>query len=149
VLYALATRQLSSGGAQVFHDITSGTNSVPASRVFAAGTGYDLATGLGSVDANLLVNHWNDAAAVSFVLTPSPASVSVALSRATTASLALTRQGGFNSQVALSASGQPAGVTVSFSPATITTSPSTVTIAASSSAAAGTYTLTLTGTGGG
>ena len=149
VLYALATRQLSSGGAQVFHDITSGTNSVPGVPGFAAGTGYDLATGLGSVDANLLVNHWNDAAAVSFVLTPSPASVSVALSRATTASLALTRQGGFNSQVALSASGQPAGVTVSFSPATITTSPSTVTIAASSSAAAGTYTLTLTGTGGG
>ena len=147
-LYALATRQLSSGGAAVFHDITSGNNSVPGVTGFTAGRGYDLATGLGSVDANLLVNHWNDASSVNFVLTPNPSSVSVAVSKSNTATLTLTRLGGFTSPVALSASGQPAGVTVTFSPTSLTTS-STVTIAASSSAAAGTYTLTLTGTGGG
>ena len=57
-------RQLAAGGSAVFHDITSGNNGVPGVTGFNAGTGYDLATGLGSVDANLLVNHWTDASAV-------------------------------------------------------------------------------------
>ena len=58
--YALATNQ-SKGGAGVFHDVTSGSNSVPGQAGFTAGTGYDAASGLGSVDATLLVNHWTDA----------------------------------------------------------------------------------------
>jgi pseudomonalisin len=60
VLYGLATQQWSSSGAAVFHDITSGNNSVPGVTGFNAGIGYDEATGLGSVDASLLVNHWGD-----------------------------------------------------------------------------------------
>ena len=53
----------------VFHDITSGDNTVPCvqsspncltgSFGYAAGPGYDLATGLGSVDANNLITQWN------------------------------------------------------------------------------------------
>ena len=35
---------------------------VPGVTGFSATTGYDLASGLGSVDANLLVNHWTDKA---------------------------------------------------------------------------------------
>ncbi len=58
-----------------FHDVTLGSNSVPCSQgttdcvqnasghyattVYSAGPGYDLASGLGSVDANVLVNNWN------------------------------------------------------------------------------------------
>jgi len=148
-LYALATRQLTAGGSTIFHDITSGNNSVPGVTGYTAGVGYDLATGLGSVDANLLVNHWSDASASNFVLTPTPASVTVTTGKSTSASLALTRQGGFSAAVALSASGAPTGVTVTFSPTSITTTPATVTIAAASTAPAGSYTLTLTGTGGG
>ena len=147
-LYALAKRQLSSGGSAIFHDITSGNNSVPGVTGYTAGTGYDLATGLGSVDANLLVNHWSDASASNFVLTPTPATVTVAAGKSTTASLALTRQGGFSAAVTLLASGAPTGVTVTFSPASLTTT-STVTVTAASTAPAGSYTLTLTGTGGG
>ncbi len=60
IFYGLATKQ-SSGGAAVFHDVTTGNNSVPGVTGFAAGVGYDLAAGLGSVDATQLVNHWNDA----------------------------------------------------------------------------------------
>jgi subtilase family serine protease len=59
-----------------FHDITVGTNSFPCieggsetcvtewngiigTSQYAAGPGYDQASGLGSVDANVLVNDWN------------------------------------------------------------------------------------------
>ena len=59
-----------------FHDITVGSNSVPCGSVvgpdcalqangyngtpqYPAGPGYDLASGLGSVDASVLVNDWN------------------------------------------------------------------------------------------
>jgi len=60
--YSLATRQRA-GGASVFHDITSGNNSVPGQTGFAATTGYDQATGLGSIDGLVLVSHWSDATA--------------------------------------------------------------------------------------
>jgi hypothetical protein len=74
-LYALANQQPS-----VFHDITMGTNDIlcitetPACTVpvesgifpqlmsfgvYAAGPGYDLASGLGSVDGNALAANWN------------------------------------------------------------------------------------------
>jgi hypothetical protein len=39
----------------VFNDVTAGNNSVPGLTGFSAGTGYDLATGLGSVNAANLV----------------------------------------------------------------------------------------------
>jgi len=58
-----------------FHDITLGNNTVLCDQgttncaqnangifettVYSAGPGYDMATGLGSVDANVLVNNWN------------------------------------------------------------------------------------------
>jgi len=51
----------------VYHDTTKGDNKVPDQNAqftlgYAAGTGYDLATGLGSFDANALVNNWLTAA---------------------------------------------------------------------------------------
>ena len=52
-----------------FHDVTTGNNGVPCvqsspdcssgSFGYTAGPGYDLVTGLGSVDANNLILHWN------------------------------------------------------------------------------------------
>jgi subtilase family serine protease len=56
--YQLGNAQYGSGGAVGFHDITSGNNSVPGVVGYSCTTGYDLATGLGSVDANMLVNNW-------------------------------------------------------------------------------------------
>ena len=43
----------------VFNDVTAGNNSVPGQVGFNAVTGFDLATGLGSVDATNLANAWN------------------------------------------------------------------------------------------
>jgi hypothetical protein len=57
-LYQLGNAQYGSGGTAVFHDITSGNNSVPWVTGYSCTTGYDLATGLGSVDANALVSNW-------------------------------------------------------------------------------------------
>lgn len=64
VLYRLA--QVTTG---VFHDITSGNNIVPCAASaagcssgsfgYSAAPGYDLVTGLGSIDANNLVTQWN------------------------------------------------------------------------------------------
>ena len=69
-----------------------------------------------------------------------------------TAVITTTVSGGFDSAVALTASGQPAGVTVSFSPASIAapgSGTSDMTLTVSRTAATGTYPITMTGTGGG
>jgi hypothetical protein len=58
-LYGLFGLQMG-GGAPVFHDVTGGSNSVPGASGYAAGAGYDQATGLGSPDVFLLVQHWRD-----------------------------------------------------------------------------------------
>lgn len=51
----------------VYHDIVNGNNKVPDplgqfTVGYDAGSGYDTASGLGSFDANALVNHWSNAA---------------------------------------------------------------------------------------
>ena len=56
--YQLADAQNTPGGPAVFHDITSGNNNVPGVTGYSAAAGYDLVTGLGSVDATQLVNNW-------------------------------------------------------------------------------------------
>jgi pseudomonalisin len=149
VFYELASQQLANGGVAVFHDITSGNNSVPGVTGFNAGAGYDEATGLGSVDASLLVNHWSDGRS-DFTLTPNVSSVSVVAGGSGTATITLIAQGGFATPVTLTARGAGAGVTVHFSSSTLTAaSPMTATISASVSAVAGNSTLTINGSGGG
>ena len=54
--------------AGVYHDTTKGDNKVPDplgqyTVGYSAGPGYDLATGLGSLDVNALVNNWQTAVA--------------------------------------------------------------------------------------
>jgi pseudomonalisin len=150
VFYALANQQLSTGGPAVFHDITSGNNSVPGVTGFNAGAGYDEATGLGSVDSGLLVNHWSDGRQSNFTLTPSISSLSVAPGGSASATITLVGQGGFNSPATLSASGAPTGVTARFSRPTITAAlPVTVTLTAASSATARSASVVISGTGGG
>jgi len=55
LLYALGQRQYGRGGAPVFHDITSGGNSVNGVAGVSASPAYDLATGWGSPDVDDLV----------------------------------------------------------------------------------------------
>ena len=88
----------------------------------------------------------------SFMLSASPASLSVAQGNQGTSTITTTVSGGFSSGISLSASGTPSGTTVSFNPSTIAApgaGSSTMTITVGSSTAVGTYSITVTGRGGG
>ena len=110
-LYGLATRQSTNGTPGYFHPITSGNNSVPkypsgtlTGFSASAPTGpwflrYNAATGLGSVDANVLVSHWTD-------LLPATATTLV--------SNANPSVGGQNVTLTASVSGSAPGGTVQF-----------------------------------
>ncbi|HET9169202.1 MAG TPA: carbohydrate binding domain-containing protein [Actinospica sp.] len=81
-----------------------------------------------------------------FSVSVSPTSASVAAGSSTTATVKTAVTSGSAQSVALSASGAPSGVTVSFSPGSVTAgNSSTVTFAAGSSTANGTYPITITG----
>ncbi len=135
---------LTSAYAADFHDITSGT-----SGSYSAVTGYDLVTGWGSPNTGLLAA-LSGPAVPGFNLSASPSSVSIQQGNAGSTTITSTAVGGFNGAVALTASGQPSGVTVSFNPASITgNGTSTMNITVASTATAGTYPITVTGTSGG
>jgi subtilase family serine protease len=107
ILYPLAAHTPSA-----FHDVTTGNNQVPYSPPCVAQTqigygatpGYDLATGLGSIDAFVLVTNWtsvttasttNATASVDFSLAFTPAQLSVKRGACGTGTLILTRLNGF------------------------------------------------------
>jgi subtilase family serine protease len=128
-----------------FHDITSGSNGDSAS------VGYDLATGWGTPNGVALINALAGPAVPGFTLSASPASVSVVQGNSGTSTITSAVTGGFNSAVSLTASGEPAGVTVSFGTNPIAapgSGTSVMTITVTSSAATGTYPITVTGTSG-
>jgi uncharacterized membrane protein len=129
-----------------FHDITSGV-----SGSFSAVLGYDLVTGWGSPNGANLINALAPTSPT-FTISASPSSVSVARGNSGSSTITVGILGGFSSAVALSATGQPAGVTVSFTPATIAapgSGTSSMSMVVASTTAAGTYPITVTGVGGG
>jgi hypothetical protein len=86
-----------------------------------------------------------------FTISASPSSKTIAQGTAGTSTITTAVSGGFNNSISLSATGQPTGVTVGFSPNPIAapgSGSSTMTITVGSTTAAGTYTITVTGTGG-
>jgi hypothetical protein len=94
----------------IFNDITVGNNAVPGeveyglpSAQYQAGVGYDMATGLGSVNVANLVNEWN-------TVTFSPTSTSLLLNNTTT-SISITH-------------GQSVSVSISVTPSNGTGIPS-------------------------
>jgi subtilase family serine protease len=133
-----------------FHDITSGT-----SGSFSATTGYDLVTGWGSPNGIGLINALaggGTSPTPNFTISASPTSVSVVQGSNGTSTITTTVSNGFNAAVALTSSGQPTGVTVTFNPTSIAapgSGSSAMSIAVASTTVAGTYTITVTGTGGG
>ena len=151
-LYALATKQANAGAA-VFHDTTSGNNSVPGTTGFAAGAGFDLATGLGSVDAFQLVNHWSD----STVPTPAlqitgASSVSVAPGSSSSVAVSVAVSGGFSAPVAFSTGALPSGLTAGFTPASLAApgaGTTTLKLSAAAGIAPGSYNVIVNASGGG
>jgi subtilase family serine protease len=138
---------LGSGYAAAFHDITSGNNGYPAV------TGYDLATGWGSPNGAGLINALaGTTSSPSFTISAAPTSVSVVQGSKGTSTITTAISGGFDAAIALSASGQPTGVTVGFNPTSIAapgSGTSTMTMTVASTTATGKYTITVTGVGGG
>jgi subtilase family serine protease len=162
-LYTLAVSAPSA-----FHDITTGNNIVPctsgtptsgAASVrcptaapfqigYNAGAGYDLVTGLGSVDAGVLATSWPG-----FVSTPDfsvggTAAAVVGPGQSGTSTVRVSQTHGFTGTVTLSCSGLPTGATCSFNPASVTTETSTLTIATTASTPIATSNITVTGTSG-
>lgn len=91
---------LAATASSAFHDVTVGNNIVPCtvgtancttgSLGYSAGVGYDLATGLGSIDANNLLVHWsslNASISTTSTLTANPASIGSAISTTLTATV--------------------------------------------------------------
>ena len=134
----------------------SGTSTLTltASSSAAAGTYTITVTGTGGslTETTTVSLTVSSASTPAFTLTANPISVPVTPGTGATTSITAAISGGFDSAIALSASGLPTGVTASFSPTSIAkpgSGSSTLTLTASSSAAVGTYTITVTGTGGG
>jgi len=140
---SLYTIGLGSSYGTDFHDITSGSNG------YTATTGYDLASGWGSPNGSGLINSLAGPAGPGFTLSASPTSVSVAQGSSGTSTITSTVTGGFSGTISLTASGQPTGVTVGFSPTSITgAGTSTMMMTVASTTAPGTYSITVTGTSG-
>jgi subtilase family serine protease len=152
-LYTLATST-----PNAFHDITTGNNIVPctagstgcpASHTigFSAATGYDLVTGLGSVNANVLVTSWPGfVSAPGFSVGGTP--ITVVGGQSGTSTITVTPTNGFTGTVDLTCSGLPAGATCTFAPPSLATGTSTLTIATTTATPIATSTVTVTGTSG-
>jgi kumamolisin len=141
-------QNITSSYATDFHDITSGV-----SGSYSAVTGYDLVTGWGTPNGVGLINALAPTSKTpAFSLSASPAALSVVQGSNGSSTITTSVSGGFNSAIALSASGQPTGVTVSFNPTSIAapgSGTSTLTLALASNTVAGAYTITVTAIGGG
>jgi subtilase family serine protease len=158
-LYALAVSTPSA-----FHDIKIGDNKVPCTTGstgcpsganpmigLVAGTGYDMVTGLGSIDANLLVTSWPG-----FVATPdfsvggTPISIS-APGQSGTSTITVAATNGFSGTVNLTcvAASLPAGASCAFVPSSVVSpGTSTLTITTTAATPVGSSNITVTGTSG-
>jgi subtilase family serine protease len=124
---------------------TSNTVYQPA---YGTTTGWDFATGIGSINVANLVNSWpGTAPAPDFTLSASPSSITVTQGGSGSSTIVVTPANSFSGSVSLSASGLPSGVTASFA-TNPTTSTSLLTLTSSAAAATGTATITITGTSG-
>ncbi|MGZ5381785.1 MAG: S53 family peptidase, partial [Thermoanaerobaculia bacterium] len=159
--YGLANASSSSplaAGSPVFHDITTGSNSFNGVPGYAAGPGFDAATGLGSVDAAALAFALPAPApgTTDFTLGANPATPVLPAGGSVVVNLSLYQSGTVDADAVatVAVAGLPAGVTAEFrpgNPADTTggvlsrTQTGTLTLRASGTAA-GTYRLEVTAT---
>src|SRR5262249_30607999 len=100
-----------------------------ASSTAAVGTFVVTITGTGGSLTRTATVNLSVIAAADFTLAASPTSLSIAAGASATTTLTVTRTGGFADTVSCSISGQPAGVTGTFNPASITGTSSILTLA--------------------
>jgi subtilase family serine protease len=137
---------LAASAPNAFHDITTGNNLVPCSQGskdcppsgmigFSAGPGYDLATGLGSVDAGALAAAWNGPTNPDFAVTAQTQSLTITRGSPVTDTITVSGLAGYSAGVALSCSvsGTLSLTTCSISPGGVSPGGiATLTVAASS-----------------
>lgn len=140
VFYSMAGNQFNDG-VGVFHDVSSGDNSVPGVTGFTAQTGYDQSSGWGSPDVSQLVDFWNNnAGQPDFTVSMSPSSQIVAQNSSTTFTFTVTAANGYTGTLSFNVTGLPAGTTFSFSPATLVNQgTTTLTITTAATTALGSY----------
>jgi pseudomonalisin len=116
-LYALA--EANSGTSEnPFHPTPSGNNDIPGLQGYTAnGNTYNMATGLGSVNADLLVSNWGtpQSQPSSLAVSPQSSYITVLLGTSTSFHVAVATGGPFSGNIALSIPGLPKGVTASWS----------------------------------
>jgi subtilase family serine protease len=93
------------------------------------------------------------ASSANFTISASPTSLTVAKGSSGTTTITTALSGGFNSAIALSATGEPFGVNVAFTPTSIAapgsgTSTMKITVSSNGFVSTGTHTITIKGTGG-
>lgn len=113
---------------------------------YASTTGWDFATGIGTINAANLVNNW-PAPKPNFILAATPTAVSVMQGATGTTVIAVIPEDGFKASVHLSVVNLPSGITAVFTP-NPTTSNSTLTLTASITAEPGTVSLAIEGKSG-
>jgi subtilase family serine protease len=161
--------QLAATAPSAFHDITAGDNNIacepgtlagqptaiqcPSSGVvgYSAGPGFDMATGLGSVDVNKLAVALKSPP--DFSISSSVSSLSVYAGQTGTATITVTPINNFTGAVGFTCTGLPTGSTCSFSPTDVTPSggepiTTTATVTAGDSATSGSVPITVYGTTG-
>jgi hypothetical protein len=120
----------------IYHDIVAGDNIVPCTTGtpncttgtmgYSAGIGYDLVTGLGTVDVGALVASWPSAAGSNpnFSFTAANSSLTFNRGSSATSSLTVAALNGFTGTVTLSCTTSAAltGTTCTVAPSTVTTS---------------------------
>jgi len=158
--YGVAGAPASAPGAAVFHDVTTGNNSVPGVTGYEAAPGFDATTGLGSVNAAALASALPPpvTGTTDFTLGASPAMPALPGDGSVVVGLSLyqTLAAGADAVATVAVAGLPAGVTAAFFPVNplnasagvvSRTQPGTLTLSASG-AAAGTYRVDVTATSG-
>jgi hypothetical protein len=153
VLATLATysnRDANTGYRQVSFDLTSYKGQ--AIQIYLIGVENSKLKTSFVVDDFALNATTSGTPAADFTISSSPTTLAVTQGGSGTANVTTTLSGSFNSAIAPSASGLPAGAAATFSPASIAApggGSSTLTISVGSATAVGTYSVTLIGTGGG
>jgi len=148
-LYLLAAN--SATYASAFHDITGGNNncslggttlcptsSQPYSN-YNAGTGYDLATGLGSIDFNSLLTAWTGSSTGTMGFSLAASSATVAAGSTGTSTITITPQSGYTGTISWAISSSPSSSSLCFSLPSTTisgTSATTATLTIKTSASA-------------
>jgi uncharacterized membrane protein len=133
---------LSAGGSSTMTASVAAATTPGTYPITVTGTG---ATGTHSTTVSVTVT---PAPPSDFSMSANPASLTVAQGTSGTATIGTAVLSGGAQTVSLSASGQPAGTTISFSPSSVTAGgASTMTVSVGAATATGGYTITVTGTG--